>query len=47
MFSEMTNFNGVQEKVSDMLKKIDKWGGPETYPHIWLPDFRSQKWSTA
>ena len=34
MFSEMTYFNGVQEKVEDMLKKIDKWGGPETYPHM-------------
>jgi len=34
MFSEMTYFNGVQETVQDMLKKIDKWGGPETYPHM-------------
>jgi len=34
MFSEMTYFNGVQEQVADMLKKIDKWGGPETYPHM-------------
>jgi arylsulfatase len=34
MFSEMTYFNGVQEKVPDMLKRIDKWGGPETYPHM-------------
>jgi arylsulfatase len=34
MFSEMTYFNGVQEKVADMLKVIDKWGGPETYPHF-------------
>jgi arylsulfatase len=34
MFSEMTYFNGVQEQVGDMLKKIDKWGGPETYPHM-------------
>ncbi|MBE0636913.1 MAG: arylsulfatase [Bacteroidales bacterium] len=34
MFSEMTYFNGVQETVEDMLKKIDKWGGPETYPHM-------------
>ena len=34
MFSEMTYFNGVQEKVPDMLKKLDKWGGPETYPHM-------------
>ena len=34
MFSEMTYFNGVQETVDDMLKKYDKWGGPETYPHM-------------
>jgi arylsulfatase len=34
MFSEMTYFNGVEEKVEDMLKLIDKWGGPETYPHM-------------
>ena len=34
MFSEMTYFNGVQETVPDMLKFIDKWGGPETYPHM-------------
>ena len=34
MFSEMTYFNGVQENVPDMLKFIDKWGGPETYPHM-------------
>lgn len=34
MFSEMTYFNGVQEQVGDMLKHLDKWGGPETYPHM-------------
>lgn len=34
MFSEMTYFNGVQETVPDMLKFIDRWGGPETYPHM-------------
>lgn len=34
MFSEMTYFNGVQEKVEDMIKVMDKWGGPETYPHM-------------
>lgn len=34
MFNEMTYFNGVPEKVEDMLKQIDKWGGPETYPHM-------------
>jgi arylsulfatase len=34
MFNEMTYFNGVEEKVPDMLKVMDKWGGPETYPHM-------------
>ena len=34
MFSEMTYFNSVPEKVEDMLKVLDKWGGPETYPHM-------------
>jgi arylsulfatase len=34
LFSEMTYFNGVQEKVEDMLKRLDQWGGPETYPHM-------------
>lgn len=34
MFSEMTYFNGVQEQVADMIKVMDKWGGPETYPHM-------------
>lgn len=34
MFSEMTYFNSVPEKVEDMLKVLDKWGSPETYPHM-------------
>jgi arylsulfatase A-like enzyme len=34
MFSEMTYFNGVQERVEDMLQHLDQWGGPETYPHM-------------
>ena len=34
MFNEYTYFNGVNEKVEDMLKKMDQWGGPETYPHM-------------
>jgi arylsulfatase A-like enzyme len=34
MFNEMTYFNGVTEKVEDLLKVMDKWGGPETYPHM-------------
>jgi arylsulfatase A-like enzyme len=34
MFSEMTYFNAVEEHVEDMLKHLDTWGGPETYPHM-------------
>ena len=34
MFNEYTYFNGVQETVPDLLKLLDKWGGPETYPHM-------------
>ena len=34
IFNEMSYFNGVQEQVPDMLKNLDKWGGPETYPHM-------------
>lgn len=34
MFNENTYFNGVSEQVADMLKHLDQWGGPETYPHM-------------
>lgn len=34
MFNEYTYFNSVPETVEDMLKLLDKWGGPETYPHM-------------
>jgi arylsulfatase len=34
MFNEYTYFNAVREEVGDMLKVMDKWGGPETYPHM-------------
>lgn len=34
MFNEYTYFNGVREDVPDMLKVLDKWGSPETYPHM-------------
>ena len=34
MFNEYTYFNGVAEQVPEMLKLIDKWGSPETYPHM-------------
>lgn len=43
-FNEMSYFNGVTEKFDDMLKLIDKWGGPETYPHMasgWAIAFNS------
>jgi arylsulfatase len=41
MYNEYTYFNGVHEQVPDLLKVIDKWGGPETYPHM------SAGWSVA
>jgi arylsulfatase len=34
MFNEYTYFNGVQEKVPDLVKLMDQWGGPRTYPHM-------------
>ncbi len=34
MFNEMTYFNGVAEKVEDLIPLIDKWGSPETFPHM-------------
>ncbi len=34
LYNEMTYFNGVTEKVEDLLPLIDKWGGPETFPHM-------------
>jgi arylsulfatase A-like enzyme len=33
MFNEMSFFNGVPESVPDVLKKLDQWGGPTTFPH--------------
>jgi arylsulfatase len=34
MYNEMTYFNGVEEKVKDLLPLIDKWGSKETFPHM-------------
>jgi arylsulfatase len=34
LFNEYSYFNGVQENVPDLLKVLDKWGSPETYPHM-------------
>jgi len=33
-FNEMTYFNGVEEKIEDLLKHVNEWGGPSTYPHM-------------
>ena len=44
VFNEYTYFNGVQETVPDMLKHLDQWGSPETYPHMaagWAIAFNS------
>lgn len=49
MYNEMTYFNGVTEKVEDLVPLIDKWGGPETFPHMaagWAVAFDSPfKWT--
>src|SRR3954468_15430189 len=34
MFNEMTYFNGVNEKVPEILKHYDELGGPMSYPHM-------------
>jgi arylsulfatase len=34
LFNEYTYFNYVHERVPDLLKVLDKWGSPETYPHM-------------
>ncbi|PWB69812.1 MAG: arylsulfatase [Holophagae bacterium] len=34
MANEYTYFNGVQETVPDLLRIMDRWGSPETYPHM-------------
>ena len=44
VFNEYSYFNGVKEEVADMLKHVDQWGGPETYPHMaagWAVAFNS------
>jgi arylsulfatase len=33
LFNESTYFNGVPEKVEDILKRIDELGGPNSYGH--------------
>ncbi len=49
MFNEMTYFNGVEEKVEDLLPLLDKWGSPATFPHMaagWAVAFDSPfKWT--
>ena len=34
LYNEMTYFNGVTENVEDLLPLLDRWGGPETFPHM-------------
>lgn len=49
MFNEMTYFNGVQEKVEDLIPLIDRWGDKTTFPHMaaaWAVAFDSPfKWT--
>jgi arylsulfatase A-like enzyme len=34
MYNEMTYFNGVEEKVEDLLPLLDEWGLEGTFPHM-------------
>jgi arylsulfatase len=34
MYNEMTYFNGVTEKVEDLIPLIDEWGSEGTFPHM-------------
>jgi arylsulfatase len=34
LFNEYTYFNHVHERVEDLLKVLDEWGSPQTYPHM-------------
>ncbi len=34
MYNEMTYFNGVAEKIEDLVPLMDEWGGPQTFPHM-------------
>ena len=34
MYNEMTYFNGVEEKVEDLLPLMDEWGLEGTFPHM-------------
>ncbi|MCS7466259.1 sulfatase-like hydrolase/transferase [Stieleria sp. ICT_E10.1] len=49
MYNEMTYFNGVTEKVKDLLPLLDKWGSKETFPHMaagWAVSFDAPfKWT--
>jgi arylsulfatase len=33
LFNEVSFFNGVPEQLADVLRYIDNWGDPTTYPH--------------
>jgi len=34
VYNEMTYFNAIPETVPEMLKHLDEWGSPSTYPHF-------------
>jgi arylsulfatase A-like enzyme len=34
MYNEMTYFNGVEEKVDDLIPLMDEWGLEGTFPHM-------------
>jgi len=34
MFNEVSFFNGVPEEFADVMRRMESWGDPSTYPHF-------------
>jgi arylsulfatase A-like enzyme len=48
-FNEVLFFNNAPEELKDNLARIDKWGGPDTFPHYswgwtWAGDAPFRRW---
>ncbi|MEZ5651189.1 MAG: arylsulfatase [Burkholderiaceae bacterium] len=51
LLTEISYFNGLQDSIAEMHKRLDEWGGPSTYPHYaagwaWLGN-TPQRWYKA
>ncbi|MEZ5658783.1 MAG: arylsulfatase [Burkholderiaceae bacterium] len=51
LLTEISYFNGLEDSIAEMHKRLDEWGGPSTYPHYaagwaWLGN-TPQRWYKA